>query len=511
MQIVRSLLSAVALFGAAAADYVTEESVIVLGDDTLADAIQDIPFLLVEFYAPWCGHCKQLAPEYASAAQDLEDNEDVKLAKVDATVHSAVASEYGVSGYPTLKFFKNGAVSDYSGGRTAKDIVSWIQKKIGPAVHNAADVASVETLKESNPVVVVLFATDTSEENSALTHFTKLADSREDVTFVLVSDANVAEELEIEGENSVVLFKQYDEGRINFSGEKVTKSKLEAFIKPHLLPYVVEFSDEVVERLFGGEIKEHMIYFRKDAGSDEDNKVVEQYRNVAKAHQGELLFVAVNMNVDSNSRLAEFFGLADSDYPAVRVIKIEGQPTKFKAPEGFELTEAGFELFASTYIAGEIAPALNTEEVPEDWDSEEVKVVVGKNFEEVCFDESKNVILMAHAPWCGHCKSLMPIFEELADGYEDDENVIVAKMDATKNEVSHFSIQGFPTLKFFPSGSNEIISYEGGRDLESLMDFIEENRGDAEVVEEGEGEAKDEEVDEVEGDAAEEAEEKDEL
>ncbi|XP_076155761.1 protein disulfide-isomerase A6-like [Alosa pseudoharengus] len=82
---------------------------------------------LVEFFAPWCGHCKRLEPEWAAAASEVTEQTkgQVKLGAVDATIHQGLASRYGVRGYPTIKVFVKGEQPvDYEGGRTRSDIVA---------------------------------------------------------------------------------------------------------------------------------------------------------------------------------------------------------------------------------------------------------------------------------------------------------------------------------------------------------------------------------------------------
>ncbi|KAF9911228.1 hypothetical protein EC991_004452 [Linnemannia zychae] len=109
-------------------------SVTVLTDATFeSEVLTSGKNVLVEFYAPWCGHCKNLAPTYEKVAQDfLNDKKTVTIANLDATVETATADKYGVKGYPTIKFFAaDGTVEDYNGGRSEQDFIDFINQKAG--------------------------------------------------------------------------------------------------------------------------------------------------------------------------------------------------------------------------------------------------------------------------------------------------------------------------------------------------------------------------------------------
>ena len=118
--------------------------------------------ILVEFYAPWCGHCKSLAGPWADAASQLKGKMD--LGALDATAHGSIAQQYGVQGYPTIKYFAPGSTEpeDYNGGRTASDIVKFAEEKFSenlapPEVVQITSEASVSAGCENHPLCVVAF------------------------------------------------------------------------------------------------------------------------------------------------------------------------------------------------------------------------------------------------------------------------------------------------------------------------------------------------------------------
>ncbi|ESQ27367.1 hypothetical protein EUTSA_v10018420mg [Eutrema salsugineum] len=454
----------------------TKEFVLTLDHSNFTETINKHDFIVVEFYAPWCGHCQKLAPEYEKAAAELRSHDPpLVLAKIDASQESnkEFAKEYKIQGFPTIKILRNGgkSIQDYNGPREAEGIVTYLKKQSGPAsVEIKSAAAASEVVGDKNVVAVGVFPKLSGEEFDS---FMALAEKlRADYDFAHTLDAKLLPR----GESSVAgplvrLFKPFDELFVDskdFNGEA-----LEKFVKESSIPLVTVFDSDpsnhkYVAKFFDSPATKAMMFVNFTGETADSLK--SKFREVATSYKGQGLAFLVGDAENSQGAL-QYFGLEESQVPLV-IIQTTDSKKYLKANVEADQIESWMKDFKD----GKVAAFKKSQPIPAE-NNEPVKVVVAETLDDIVFKSGKNVLIEFYAPWCGHCQKLAPILDEVALSFQNDPSVIIAKLDATANDIPSepFDVKGFPTI-YFRSASGNIVPYEGSRTKEDFISFIEKNK-----------------------------------
>lgn len=446
-----------------------EENVAVLTNDNFEEFLKSNKFAFVKFYAPWCGHCKSMAPAYSNLGKRMKvETDGVAVGKVDSTVHNDLGTKYGVQGFPTLKLFINGEPVDYAGGREEDAMFNWLKKKTGPSAVEITDHKALDEHAGKNLSVLFLHPEGDSE---GLKAFSSLAANYDDVPFAHSSNQEYKTKYEVDQKYAFVVFRNFDDGRkFLVSNEVPTAANLKTFFETVRFPLVMDFDQKAAERIFGSEAPA-IIFF----SDDEKDSNLEHFKNAAEDRRGDILFAKSSVTGGLGARLCEFLGVTKEDTPTIRIIKFKnGALDKFKISD---LTKEGITKALDEFKGDKLKAYYKSAPAPEK-DDEHVKTIVGDNFEDVVINNENYVLLESYAPWCGHCKSLEPIYKELAEKLKNVKNLTIAKMDATANEHPSLTVKGFPTINFFKpgaKGSPEV--YNGERTLEGFLKYLEEQTG----------------------------------
>lgn len=449
------------------AEVKVENDVVHLTTPDFDNYINEHDYVLVEFYAPWCGHCKALKPEYEEAAGKLKSElPDVVMAAVDATVETDLAQRFDVKGYPTMKFFKKGKWIDYKSGHKSADLMKWIKAKIGPSVKSIEHAADLEAFTKSDDIVVVGFIKANDEAMSKILE--EVAETMDNIPFAIASSEELFTKHGITKNSLIRVYKKFDEGSADYAGEH-NAEEIGKFVQVESIPLITDFSQETAGSVFGSHIRLHFIAFARK--STDYDKLKADLAPVAKKYKGTAHFIMIDIDVKDHLNILNFFGMSEDDLPAYRFVNLSEDMVKYK-PDSTDFSEQAVIKFVDEVTQGKRKPFLMSQEIPPASD-EPVRVLVGLNYHDVTKDTSKSVFVKIYAPWCGHCKALAPIWDQLGDTYKGRSDIIIAKMDATANEAEGLRVGSFPTLKFYPKGSSEAIDYSGERTLDALKSFVD--------------------------------------
>ncbi|PRT52548.1 Protein disulfide-isomerase [Wickerhamiella sorbophila] len=450
---------AVALFAStvrAAGASADASDVLVLNSENFESVLAENPLVLVEFYAPWCGHCKNLAPEYEKAATTLKD-ESIVLAKVDCTENQALCANYNIAGYPTLKVFRGESNSDFRGGRQVDSIVSAMRRQNTPLLTDITS-KNLDEVVDSSDYVALAFFDKKSQDKKDL--FKDAAETyRERLRAGVSDDKKLASKYgaKVPG---LVMFKKGEEPAVydgDFSAEDVDK-----FLNSEAFAAFTELTPHNFQAYAESGLPLLYVFVTSEA---ELKEVGDYLAPMLKTTKG--VINAAWLNGTAYKGHVEILGLEDK-FPAM-IIHDMAANLKFPHDQTNKLTKASVASYLKKFVAGELKPKLKSAPVPESQDGP-VYILVGDEFESVVTKGKKDALVEFYAPWCGYCKKMSPVYDQLGLAFADS-NVVIAKLDHTENDVP-LPIRSYPTIYFFRAGEKEPILYEGTRTLEDMAEFI---------------------------------------
>jgi protein disulfide-isomerase A1 len=484
-----SVVSLTSALGPADGDAVADpnSAVVKLTTETFKNFMEENPLVLAEFFAPWCGYCKLLAPEFVKAADGLnETHPNIKLAQIDCTEEEQLCGEFGIRGYPTLKVFRGESNEDYAGPREASGISEYMIKQSLPSVQQPATIEELTTIieGEKKPFVIGVNApADSIFESVAST-------LRNDYDFISVSDKAIVKALDKKltnvnlGKKTTYLLvhpDQFDDVR-ELSGD-LSKEDLYAFVQAESIPYFGDINRETYMSYMSSPLPLAYYFYNNQ---EERDAIAADLSTLGKKYKGKINFVGLDATFFGKH--AEVINMNPEIIPLFAIQDIQSNKKygidQTEHPEGPNF--ATIEKFVQDFVAGNLTPITKSEPLPtkEEQEANPVVKLVAHNHQEILEDVSKDIFVKYYAPWCGHCKKLAPVWEELGEIFHSNSGkseVIIADIDHTANDVAvPVDIEGYPTLLLYPAngeldektGLRKPIVFSGVRDLDSLVEFI---------------------------------------
>lgn len=481
--------------------------VVHLKDDTFDDFIANNPSVLVMFYAPWCGHCKAMKPEYTDAARTLKDEEvSGVLAAVDATKAREVAKRFKIEGYPTVKYFKDGEVAFDVNERTADKIVEFMKdpkepppppppeknwSEVPSEVKHLTDETFKGFLKKKKHVLVMFYAPWCGHCKKAKPEFMDAAKHDADnnkVAYAAVDctvHSAVCSQYDVHGYPTFRYFN-YGKKDFKYTGGRVAKDFIKFMEDPREGPpppppepewkdipsYVTHLTDDTYEDFMKTHDSVLLMFYAPWCGHCKAMKPA--YMEAAQElHNKNARSVLAAVDCTKEKSLAKKFDIGG--YPTIKYFRKGEFSTEYRKARTKE-DIIDFLLIQEDSASADTKPAKPEKPVEPAWRDEDTDVVhlTGSTFREFIQTHS-SALVMFYAPWCPHCKKIKPEFSQVAKEINTEKKIPggLGAVDCTadKDLCTEQEVKGYPTLKYFKDGEFA-FKYTKKRKAEDMLAFM---------------------------------------
>ncbi|KAJ3428101.1 protein disulfide isomerase [Anaeramoeba flamelloides] len=276
-------------------------------------------------------------------------------------------------------------------------------------------------------------------------------------------------------QNTLTIYRQSDKTETKYNGD-FEENEITEWLNEYYLPFIQELTFSTLKHYYAKQAP--VCYLLMDADEEkEDRPSVQLISELNNEFYGKVWFVWAYSN--------ELPTLADryliTEFPGMVLINnINKEHYTYKG----KFTKNEIKNWLNDFFAGKVEKSIKKELIPESNDGL-IKTVVYDNWDEIVNDPEKDVLIKIYADWCQHCKKLEPVYQELAEKFQDSQNLVFAQINGDKNEIKpDLKVSGYPTIMLFPAENKKefILFEEEERSIETLSKFLTENCKTTETI-----------------------------
>ncbi|XP_068178262.1 protein disulfide-isomerase [Antennarius striatus] len=423
--------------------------------------------LLVYFYTPLSGDSQRIMTAFKGAAAELQGSE-VKLGVVDVTKEKDLAKELNVTGLLAIRLYLSGDKHnpvDCPAPQSSASILTWLKRREGSAADLIADLSQSEA---SGELTAVGFFKELN--HTYVQVFYAAAIDLPDMNFVVTEDDDVINKYGLT-HDVVFLLKKSKLIQAYKMMPQTSKEELIIFITVYQMDPVTEYTGETAAGILASPVLSHALLF-VNKSSAEFTEIYSAFNGVAESFRLRILFVMVNVDEPRNGRLMEYFRVRTFEAPLIRLVNLTTHVTYHLPSDTLDVET--IRNFCLSYLNGTAKPKMQSEPIPDGWDQQPVKQLVGMTLEKVVFNPDKTVFVLFYLPYTQESIVLFPLWEGLAEAVKAREDVVIARIDASANDIN-MSMQGsYPSLCLFPAlHAERVVVYSGKRKLKDLIKFLD--------------------------------------
>jgi len=322
---------------------------------------------------------------------------------------------------------------------------------------------------ENSEVLVIFFGLTGTE---AYENFLQASINPENITFAHCNDEVLAEKLGVEF-NTIVLFRKFDEEKSIMAIEAISVEAIKAFVRENKNPVFFPFNESSLQKIYNEGLD--TVFFLKNENESSQN-AEEILKEISGELKGKLVVSVLDVSDKDGKLLWEQFEVDKELFPLPMFLLI--RPSRINSKYLFkgEISIENLRIFVKDFSENRLEPWLKSEPIPDEKYEGDVRIVVGKNFNEVVIESENDVFVNYYASWNGHCRVFESKFSEFAKKLRNVEGLVIAKMDWTKNEIEGLEVRHYPELRFYPKGQKDKpVEYDRMLTVEDMIEYLKEH------------------------------------